>query len=58
MKSLDIFNIVAGGASIISLIIGGKVIKNKMIDDNSVKRNKQVIKGGSFNQQVGRDIKK
>ncbi|QZY56664.1 hypothetical protein [Crassaminicella profunda] len=57
MSGIELFGIIAGVASIIGLFIGGTVIKRKLKDDNSVKRNKQIIKGGSFNQQAGRDIK-
>jgi hypothetical protein len=58
---MEIFNIVAGLASIVSLILSifaiKKVfqLKNILNLDSVVKGNKQVIRG-SRNRQAGRDI--
>lgn len=66
MNKMDIFNIVAGGASILSLLISifvaNKVIKiNNSISNNESVKSKQSVKAKSITQseikQSGRDIK-
>lgn len=56
MDFITIFGVVAGVASIIGLFSYTYKKVSRTRNDDSVKRNKQIIKKGSNNMQAGRDM--